>query len=416
MVAELISVGTELLLGNIVNTNSAYLSVKCAELGLDVYHQVTVGDNEERLFQVVHNALNRSDIVILTGGLGPTKDDLTKEVVARALNLPLVEDSNTSEHITTYFEKLGVDVIPENNWKQAIIIQGATVLDNKNGTAPGLIVEKEDKKVILLPGPPSEMIPMFEEYVVTFLKSLQTSILYSVTVKIAGLGESLVETMIEDLINSQSNPTIAPYAKAGEVHLRITASSDCVDTATNLIKPVVKELKKRFKRNIYSMNEKETLEEAVVKLLLKHELTISTAESLTGGLLSARLVNVAGVSDVFKEGFITYSDKAKRKNIDVSKSTLKKYGAVSEQCAREMVIGVANRTKSDVAIAVTGFAGPDGGSVELPVGTVFIGCSVKGHVVVKRFQFNGDRSKIREYTVVYALDLLRRTIQKMINN
>lgn len=410
MVAELISVGTELLLGNIVNTNAAYLSGKCAEAGVSVYYQVTVGDNEERLSEAVKTALERSDLLILTGGLGPTKDDLTKEVVAKVMNLPLVEDINTKERITTYFSKAGKDTIPENNWKQALVIEGSQVLENDNGTAPGLIVTQGEKRVILLPGPPSELIPMFEGKVLPYLTSLQPTVIYSTMVKIAGLGESLVETMIEDLINSQSNPTIAPYAKAGEVHLRITASSDSEKNAKELMKPILKELKKRFKQNIYSMNEKVSLEQAVVNLLLKHKLTITTAESLTGGMLTGRLVNVPGVSDVLKEGFITYTNKAKRKYLDVSKSTLKKYSAVSEQCAKEMVKGAAIGADSDVAIAVTGLAGPGGGTEEIPVGTVFISCYVNEKVTVKRYQFNGNRNLVREYTVVYALDLLRRCL------
>lgn len=411
MVVELISVGTELLLGNIVNTNAAYLSEKCAELGMSLYYEVTVGDNPERLLEAVTTAYNRSDIVILTGGLGPTKDDLTKETVAKALNLSLVEDPHTRERIEEYFKRSIYKQITNNNWKQAEIIEGCKVVDNNNGTAPGLIVEtKEGKRVILLPGPPNEMIPMFENDIFGYLNKIRPHVIFSKMVKISGMGESLVETDITDLIEAQSNPTIAPYAKCGEVHLRVTASAPTVCEAEKLVEPVVKELKERFKENIYTTDEAETLEQAVIKLLKENDLTLATAESCTGGLFTGRIVNVAGASDVLKEGFITYSNKAKRKNLDVSKNTLAKYGAVSEQCAKEMAKGAAINTDSDVAIAITGIAGPDGGTEEKPVGLVYIGCFVNGKVTVKEFNFKGNRQKVRESAVVYALDLLRRCI------
>ncbi|WP_310603478.1 competence/damage-inducible protein A [Anaerosporobacter sp.] len=411
MVVELISVGTELLLGNIVNTNAAYLSEKCAELGMSLYYEITVGDNPERLLDTVTTACNRSDVIILTGGLGPTQDDLTKETVAKALNLPLVEDSHTRERIENYFKRSNYKVITDNNWKQAMAIEGCKVVDNDNGTAPGLIVEtKEGKRIILLPGPPNEMIPMFEKDIYGYLNQIRPNVIFSKMVKICGIGESMVETEIADLIEVQSNPTIAPYAKCGEVHLRVTASAPTVEEAKKLVKPVVKELKDRFKQNVYTTEEAEALEETVVKLLKKYDLTLSTAESCTGGLFTGRIVNVAGVSDILKEGFITYSNKAKKKNLDVSKNTLKKYGAVSEQCAKEMAKGAAINTDADVAVAITGLAGPDGGTEEKPVGLVYIACFVNEKVTVKEFNFKGNRQKIREGAVISALDLLRRCI------
>lgn len=411
MVVELISVGTELLLGNIVNTNAAYLSEKCAELGMSLYYEVTVGDNEERLLDTVTTAINRSDVIILTGGLGPTQDDLTKETVAKALNLPIVEDRHTRERIENHFKRSNYKVVTENNWKQAKIIEGCKVVDNQNGTAPGLIVEtQEGKRVILLPGPPNEMIPMFENDIYEYLNQINPNVIYSKMVKICGIGESMVETEITDLIEAQSNPTIAPYAKSGEVHLRVTASAPTVEEAKKLVKPIVKELKDRFKQNVYTTDEAEALEDTVVKLLKKYDLSLATAESCTGGLFTGRIVNVAGASDVLKEGFITYSNKAKKKNLDVSKNTLKKHGAVSEQCAKEMAKGAAINTGSDVAVAITGIAGPDGGTDEKPVGLVYIACFANEKVTVKEFNFKGNRQKIREGAVIYALDLLRRCI------
>lgn len=411
MVVELISVGTEILLGNIVNTNAAYLSCKCAELGLSLFYEVSVGDNETRLSDAIKAALSRSDIVILTGGLGPTKDDLTKEVTAKTLGLSIVEDQHTRARIQTYFTRSNFKEISENNWKQAEVIEGANIIDNKNGTAPGCIVETQDnKKVILLPGPPNEMVPMFEQDIFPYLKALQPSVIYSKMVKICGIGESMAETMITDMIENQTNPTIAPYAKMGEVHFRVTASANTIEEAKKLVKPVIKELKKRFEDNIYTTDENETLEDIVVNLLKKYNLTLSTSESCTGGLFTGRIVNVAGASDVLKEGFITYSNKAKRKYLDVSKKTLDKYGAVSKQTAKEMVIGTKTVTNSETAIAITGIAGPDGGTEDKPVGLVYIGCCVQEEVTVKEYLFKGDRQKIREQSVVCALDLLRRCI------
>ena len=244
MITELISVGTEILLGNIVNTNSAYLSEKCALLGLSVYYQDVVGDNEGRMRDVIRTALDRSDVVILTGGLGPTEDDITKEVTADLMGMPLKEDSHSRKLIDKYLKEYEKNNpqrrITKNNYKQAMVPEGAIVLDNHNGTAPGLILEKKGKTAILLPGPPNELKPMFEEYVVPYLQKNQPEIIVSQMVKSSGIGESQVAEEIQDLIESQTNPTIAPYAKTGEVHLRVTASAENEKACRKLIKPVVK--------------------------------------------------------------------------------------------------------------------------------------------------------------------------------
>lgn len=407
MVVELISVGTELLLGNIVNTNAAYLSEKCAQLGLSLYYQTVVGDNEERLAETLKTAVDRSDVVILSGGLGPTKDDLTKEVTAKVMGRELVEDARSKERIQAFFKNSQFKVITENNWKQALVPKDSIVVDNANGTAPGIIIEEGEKAVILLPGPPNELIPMFEHDIFPYLRNRQPEVIYSQMVKICGMGESMVETKIVDLIDSQTNPTVAPYAKIGEVHLRVTAKGETEEVAKKLTKPLVKELKSRFEDYIYTTEEQVTLEEAVIKLLKKNNLTLTTAESCTGGMLSARLVNVPGVSDVFKQGLVTYSNRAKKKLLDVKKSTLKDHGAVSEQCAKEMAKGGVLSTGSDVCVAITGIAGPDGGTEDKPVGLVYISCYMKDKVTVRKFQFKGNREKIREYSVVNSLVLLR---------
>lgn len=410
MVAELISVGTELLLGNIINTNANYLSQQCALLGLSLYHQSVVGDNEERLEDTLKTAVSRSDIIIMTGGLGPTKDDLTKEVAARVFGRKLIEDPHSRERIQGYFKNSHHKNVTENNWKQALVPEGAIVVDNHNGTAPGIILEKDGTSVILLPGPPNELYPMFKDSIFPYLNKFIPETISSRMVKICGLGESFVETEILDLIEGQSNPTIAPYAKTGEVHLRITAKAVSEEEADILIAPVVEELKKRFGDSVYSMEEQKSLEAVMIEMLNEKGLTLSTAESCTGGLLSGRIVNVSGASKVFKGGLVTYANEAKELLLGVKKETLEQFGAVSEETAREMAKGGTEALGTDLCISITGIAGPEGGTKEKPVGLVYITCLIKDKYYTKRFQFKGNREKIRDYAVVQALILLRESI------
>lgn len=409
MTVELISVGTEILLGNIVNTNAAYLSEKLAALGLSCYHQSVVGDNEERMEAAIQLAVSRSDIVILGGGLGPTKDDLTKEVTARVFGRELYEDAHSKARIQAYFDHIGKRVeITENNWKQAMVPEGAIVIDNDNGTAPGLIIEGENgKTAILLPGPPNELKPMFEQAIVPYLNRLQPEGIYSKMVKICGIGESKAETMVADLMETQTNPTLAPYAKTGEVHFRVTAKASDEEKAEKLMQPMLEELRARFGQAIYTTSEEVTLEETVVSLLQDKQMTLTTAESCTAGLLAGRIMNVPGTSAIYKEGYITYSNEAKEKLLGVQHETLEAYGAVSDKTAREMAEGAAKAAEADAALAVTGIAGPDGGTDEKPVGLVYIGCCVNGKIRAEEFRFMGNRSKIRDYAVVRALTLLR---------
>ena len=402
MIVELISVGTEILLGNIVNTNAAFLAEKCAALGLSCYYQTVVGDNEERLCQTFETALERSDVVILSGGLGPTQDDLTKECVSKVLGKQLIMDEHSRKRIEDFFLSRGRK-ITENNWKQAYAPEGAIIIDNENGTAPGLIVEAEGKHVLLIPGPPNELVPMFEHQMMPYLEKLQPGVICSTTVKLCGVGESMVETQILDLIENQTNPTIAPYAKTAEVHLRVTANAETKEQATEIMQPMIDELKNRFGNHVYTLEEQVTLEQALVDMLIEKDLTIGTVESCTGGMISAKLTNVPGVSEILKNCFVTYSNKAKRKLVGVKKETLDKHGAVSKQVAKEMAKGLANLHKVDVAIAVTGIAGPGGGSEEKPVGLVYIACCVCGVTTVKEYHFSGNRDKIRENTVARAL-------------
>lgn len=409
MIIEFISVGTEILLGNITNTNARYLAEECAVLGLTNYYQVTVGDNEGRLSDAIRTALNRSDIVLLSGGLGPTEDDITRETTAKVLGREMTEAPEIHEQIQVYFEKMGAKKPSSNNWRQAMVIDGAQIVENHNGTAPGMIVPVgESKYIILMPGPPEELKMMFEESIAPFLASLNHQVICSKTVKICGMGESRVAAAVADLISSQTNPTIATYAKGGEVHLRVTARGSDAKAARKSIKPIVKELKKRFGDKVYTTRESETLEQHVVGLLKRKKMTVATAESCTGGLVASTLINVPGASEVFNEGYITYSNESKQIILGVKKKTLKKDGAVSAACAEEMAKGAAKAADAQAAISVTGIAGPDGGTEEKPVGLVYIGCYIDGEVWVESYHMNGNRQKVREISVKKALDILRR--------
>lgn len=411
MIVELVCVGTEILLGNIVNTNAAYLSEMCARLGLSMYYQSVVGDNEERMMQVIKQAVDRSDVVILCGGLGPTQDDMTKEVAAKVMGKALVEDAHSKECIMhmmgAHIKNNAQNKITANNWKQALIPESAIVLDNANGTAPGLIIEENGKIVILLPGPPNELIPMFENQVYPYLHKKQPEVIVSSMVKICGIGESLAEDMIRDLIDVQTNPTIATYAKTGEVHLRVTAKAETEEHAHALIRPMVEELKKRFGNTIFTTDEKVSLEESIVRQLVEKNLTVTTVESCTGGGLAARIINVPGASDVIKQAYITYSDEAKIAVAGVEREIIDTYTAVSEQTAAQMAQGGVAHSGSDIAISVTGIAGPGGGTKDKPVGLVYIGCCYRGNTIVKEYRFYGNRSKVREQAVVKGLTLLR---------
>lgn len=406
MVVEVISVGTEILLGNIVNTNAAYLAEKCAGLGLSCFYQDVVGDNEGRLEDMIKLALSRADILFLSGGLGPTEDDLTKETAAKVMGKKLYLHEESKAAIITYFKKKGI-VPTDNNWKQAMVPEGSIVIPNPNGTAPGVIISEQGKHVILMPGPPGEMIPMFEDSIMPYLENLQSEVIYSKTVKVCGIGESKAEMMVKDLIDSQENPTIATYAKMGEVHLRVTAKAEDRKKAKQLVKPMVQELKKRFGDNVYTTKENKSLEACVVSMLKKRKLTICTAESCTGGMVAARLINVPGASEVYTTGFITYANKAKRKELNVRRETLQTHGAVSRETAYEMAKGALEHAGTEVAVAATGIAGPGGGTPEKPVGLVYISCNVCGAITVKEYRFSGNRTKIRESAVAAALTLLR---------
>lgn len=410
MRAEIITVGTEILLGDIVNTNSQFLAKELANLGIDVYYQSTVGDNEKRLYECFEDSLKRSDIVITTGGLGPTNDDITKEVAAKYFNQDLILHEPSWDKIKDYFKKINIE-LTQNNKKQALFPKECTVLENNNGTAPGAIFNKDDKYIILLPGPPKEMVPMFNEKVKPYIERLTNTKLVSKTLRLIGIGESLLEEKIIDIIKNQTNPTIAPYAKDGEVTLRITAKVKNIKEAEVLITDMESKVKERVGEYIYGYDNT-SLEEVVAKLLVEKNLTIAVSESCTGGMVSSSLINYPGISSVFMEGCVTYSNEAKIHRLGVKKETLDKYGAVSEETAIEMAKGIAKNFNTDIGISTTGVAGPGGGTEEKPVGLVYIGIYIKGKTIVKQFNFAGNRQNVRVKTTKNLLNELRLELTK----
>ena len=411
MKAEIITVGTEILLGDILNTNCRYLSRELAAMGIEMYYQITVGDNEERLLKTLEESLNRSDIVICTGGLGPTEDDITKEVCAKYFGYELELHKPSLDAMIERFKHMN-RVPTKNNEKQAYFPKEAYILKNDNGTAPGCIMEKEGKMIVVLPGPPREMESMFENYVKPYLSKLTDDVIESEVLRIIGVGESKVENDILDIIDSQTNPTIATYAKGYECTLRITAKAKSVEEAKELIKPMSDEMKRRFGQSLYATGET-SIEEVVAKMLVENNLKIAVAESCTGGMVSASLINYPGISSVFMEGCVTYSNEAKMKSLGVKKETLDIYGAVSPECAKEMASGVAARYNTNVGIATTGIAGPGGGTDEKPVGLVYFGIYINGKVITKKYVFNGDRQGIRERATRTILNDLRLELLNM---
>ena len=392
--AEILCVGTELLLGDIVNTNAAYLSRKLAELGIHVYRHTAVGDNPTRLKHALEAAFAEADLVITSGGLGPTYDDLTKETVASYFGCELEMHEESLCTIRSYFSRIGREMT-KNNEKQAMMPKGAIVFPNHYGTAPSLALCKGGKTVIMLPGPPGELCPIFEEEILPYLKSRRETVLVSKNIHIFGMGESAVESHLKELMTESKNPTVAPYCKEGEVRLRVTAESDCEASATAMCDEMIEQIRQsEVGAYIYGVDVG-CLEQAVVLFLRERGLTMACAESCTGGLIAKRVTDIAGCSDVFLGGCVTYANEAKERLLGVSHESLERFGAVSEQVAREMARGVRERLGADVGVSATGIAGPGGGSPEKPVGTVYIGVSTAKGEQVRKLSLSSMRS--REY-------------------
>lgn len=413
MKAEIIAVGTEIMLGDINNSHARYISQNLAQLGIDVCYHTAVGDNEKRLIETFYNALKRNDIVITTGGLGPTADDLTKEAVCKVLGLKLTKDYEVLEKIKAYFARSGRQM-PTCNEKQAEIPNGAIVLDNEHGTAPGLIIQAHDKTktIILLPGPPSELIPMFDNEVFEYLKKLSNTVIVSRNLKVIGVGESRVEDLTSELLKGE-NPSAALYAGTGEVRIRLTAKANTILEAEEMILPLEQKFKTKLGDTVYT-DEDETIEQTVVRLLKEKGLKITTAESCSGGLVAKMLTGVSGVSEVFECGVVSYSNDVKHKELKVSPKTLYLYGAVSEHTSIEMAVGAKKKAGADIAVAITGFAGPDGGTEYNPVGTVYITVAFENKVwtnhITAGHGITVERELIRELAAKTALDMVRHII------
>lgn len=416
--AEILCVGTELLMGNTVNTNAAFLARGLAEAGLNLYHQTVVGDNPERLREAVELALSRADVVITTGGLGPTYDDLTKETVARTLGRELVPHEESQRWVEEYFRRRGRIPCP-NNQKQCMMPEGATVFPNHNGTAPGCLIygagKWEGKQAVLLPGPPNECEPMFWEQVLPLLRG--GSRLVNRCLYFYGIGESDLAQKLDRLMRESRNPTVAPYCKPGEVMLRLTARVGEGESADALLDPVVEEIRREAGQYLYGVNVG-NLQTALVHALLAKGLHIATAESCTGGLVAQRITSVPGASGAFEWGAVTYSCETKRKVLGVTQKTLDKFGAVSVQTAMAMARGARRKSGADVAISVTGNAGPEP-SEGKPVGLVFIGVDSDVMTSVREVRIppteNRGREFIRELAASHALhealEAVKRTVK-----
>ena len=415
--AEILCVGTELLLGEVVNTNATYISKKLADYGVSVYHHTVVGDNPERLAEALGVALSRSDMVITSGGLGPTFDDLTKETVAKALGLGLHSEESIVESIKQFFasREKGLAAMTPNNLKQAEIPDGAMAIPNPNGTAPGIIIEKDGKTVIMLPGPPRELCPLVDGAVSEFLRKSTESIIVSHNLYIIGMGESSVEDVLRDIMISSDNPTLAPYAGDGEMRLRITAKAKSEEEAEALCQEMIeKVMATTIGDFVYGIDVGST-EKAVIAALGEKGLTLSTAEACTGGLLAKRITDNSGSSAVYMGGCVTYANEAKIKLLGVKEETIKQYGAVSEQTAAEMARGVRIAFGTDVGITTTGIAGPTGGTPTKPVGTVFIAVSTKNGETVNKLRLSPMRSRdyLRMCSASNALALALDEIKKL---
>ncbi|NTW71090.1 MAG: competence/damage-inducible protein A [Eubacteriaceae bacterium] len=410
MRGEIVNVGTEILIGDILNTNAQYISKELSSAGISVYYQTTVGDNGDRLMEILKKSIERSDLIILTGGLGPTQDDLTKESVAKLLGLKMELHTESYDKLLSFFNSVS-SKMTDNNLKQAYMPEGSHIIPNNNGTAPGVLIEKDEKIFILLPGPPRELIPMFRDFVYPYLLSKSPDKFYSYYYKVSGVGESALEDMLLDIIDNQTNPTIATYAKPDEVLLRVTANAKSEEEAEEFLRKYDVIISERLKDNIYA-REDISLNQVVADLLIDSGTTLSVAESCTGGLILSRLTEIPGISKCLHSGIVCYSNESKIDYLGVRKETLDTFGAVSRECAEEMLQGLVKRNKTDMAIATTGVAGPDGGTTAKPVGLVYIGIYHNGIYEIEEYHISGGRQRVQMKTAAMSLNLIRKKLKK----
>lgn len=407
MQAELIMVGTELLLGEVVDTNATFLARNLADLGIDVFYKSTVGDNFERVSGVLLQALGRSDVMIISGGLGPTDDDLTREIVSQITGRPLVVDEGVLGDIEDWFaQRYSHSAMPAHNRKQALFPSGSQIIPNPVGTAPGFCLEKDGKMIIALPGVPQELQAMFSASVAPVLKQRNSGqVLVTRNLHFVGIGESSLEELLADLLSEQTNPTLALYASGGTVRVRMAVKADTQEAGLELISPLEQEIRLRTKDYLYG-TDGESLEQVVAQILLDRQLKLALAESCTGGLIGHRLTSVPGSSGFLNRGYVVYSNQAKMEDLGVKQTTLNRFGAVSEQTAREMAEGARLRAGADFGLAVTGIAGPGGGTPAKPVGLVYISLASSGDTIVQQHLWKGTREQIKNRTALMALRLL----------
>lgn len=408
--AEIISVGTEMLLGQIINTNASYLSRKLSEIGIDLFYQSVVGDNPARLSAALTNALKRSDIVITTGGLGPTVDDITISTISKTISRPLALERNILRCIKIYFKKRHIKM-HSYVLRQAYVPAGARAIENPVGTAPASLIEYNDKTIVALPGPPRELIPIFENTVIPHLikRYRLKSVIFTRSIRTAGSPESHVNKKIKEFLALQGLLTVGIYARPNEVDVKITAKAEDKEDALRQIKKVEKKILHILGDIVYGFDD-ETLEEVVGRRLIKKRMTLSIAESCTGGLISNRITDVSGSSKYFDRGIVTYSNESKIKELDVDKKLIEKYGAVSQPLALAMAKGMLKKSGSDIALAVTGIAGPTGGTKRKPVGLVYIALATKKKARCIEYHFVGSRAEIKYQAASAALDFLRREL------
>lgn len=413
MDAAIVNVGTELLMGEIVNTNAAFLSGRMKQYGINVYYQIVVGDNHRRLKTVLGLLSKRVDLILMTGGLGPTRDDMTKEAVSEVFARPLVQNPLAVRQMENVLRRYG-RTITENNYRQTFFPEGSVLLENRNGSAPGFILDTGEKSatVVCLPGPPHEMKAMFEAHLDAFFGRMGEEAIHSMVFKFAGVGESTLETELLDLIENQKDPTLATYAKPGEVTLRIATRRSSREEALKAMEPVAREVRRRLGAYLFSEDDRR-LNQVLVEWIGRRGWKLSTVESCTGGLLASTFIDVPGASRIFEQGFITYSDEAKTQRVHVPPETLRRHGAVSPQTAEAMVRGLHRETGSTVCLAVTGIAGPDGGTPEKPVGLVYAAFLVDGLLAIETFRLHGDRERIRTRAVQYVLKNLCQLLKKV---
>ena len=410
MKCEIISVGTEILMGDTVNTNATYISNKLKSMGFFVFYHTVVGDNPQRLKDIIRNAADRSEMIIFTGGLGPTTDDLTKETLCSFLNLNMFINDQSVNDIKDFFKERKI-FSTEENLKQAYFPREAIILKNRNGTAPGCIIEKAGKIYILLPGPPKELIPMFEDEVTPHLEKFVDGFLYSKTLRFFGIGESDLVKRIKNIIANQNNPTVAPYAKNYEVTLRITSSGIDKEECRNIVLNKKKEILKIVGDYYYGDNES-SLEREFHELLKKYDLTVATAESCSGGLLSSKIINIPGSSNYYLNGIVAYSNLSKISLLKIERKILENYGAASSEIALQMAKNIKNISNSDIGISITGIAGPSGDRKNENIGQIFIGIDYKGKIYCYEKNLLGNRTRVMNKAAMWAIFLTIDIIKK----